>query len=734
MQGPANRWRALLLECFVRAAFPEWRLRAFRRRLQLPLSSSLPPMEPPLSEPPRPLLFLRDQKLYRLKAGLGSDDRKQCLVEGEISDNWEFTPRDTVSQEVLADRPPLRVCLVCDAGLGKTTNMEWLQAQLSQAGGRQVPILIRLDRQTPDERSAGVQEFERELNSPRADPLLEWLVDDLFAVQAAQGDAAPHLAALKRLQAQGRITLLIDGLDHAVGNSAVQKNLPRFLGSAAWSKCPIWTAGRPAAFKAFWKNPFGQDCWDFRRIAPLEEPEIRFYLDQTAGGDWYNLLQESHSLLAVPRFLRLISGILRGAIAGKKTAVARREAVTKLGLRTPADVYCKAYLEIGDESDPHPDPNTLGLLAQGLQENAEKDPLDDPRRIGLTREEEPGPENRRKRVERAAAILGAVAFELFCPENLGHPEPRFSGSTSHPLEEDAGRRVEEAGITGASTCARELRLLKGMNISTLDHLLFSEYSKSHISFRDRTSMAFFAAYWACRHEIPEKLTVTRAWVPDALFSRRLSYGEFWRFAAEMPDAGMGLTRGVRVDESRWLHMFQPLYDGTLRNEENLPIRSTEFIYRSWPRMETCTAGRQIIESKFRAGPVSRKLADGFIPLVHGVLPDDTGTFNMGDETMENPVTVGGFCLDKFCVTNLDYEQFDPSHRYRRWGRHHPVVQELNDKSADDECPVVMVSWYDAICYARWLGRYRDAAGTLYEIVLPTEVQWEYACRAGRKSR
>lgn len=108
-----------------------------------------------------------------------------------------------------------------------------------------------------------------------------------------------------------------------------------------------------------------------------------------------------------------------------------------------------------------------------------------------------------------------------------------------------------------------------------------------------------------------------------------------------------------------------------------------------------------------------------------------GTFMMGSpkdelgrsdyETQHQVTLTKGYWLGKYEVTQ------------RQWKA---VMKKNPSQFVGDDLPVDQVSWEDAMDFCKKLTAQEKAADRLpegYEYTLPTEAQWEYACRAGTTS-
>lgn len=111
-----------------------------------------------------------------------------------------------------------------------------------------------------------------------------------------------------------------------------------------------------------------------------------------------------------------------------------------------------------------------------------------------------------------------------------------------------------------------------------------------------------------------------------------------------------------------------------------------------------------------------------VPVPIGMVLIPAGLFEMGsdadhaniDEQPVHTVQVDAFYMDKREVTVRAYRHFveETGHRTPDW-------EQIAIYSPTDDHPIVLVSWHDAMAYAKWAGKR-----------LPTEAEWEKAARGG----
>ncbi len=95
---------------------------------------------------------------------------------------------------------------------------------------------------------------------------------------------------------------------------------------------------------------------------------------------------------------------------------------------------------------------------------------------------------------------------------------------------------------------------------------------------------------------------------------------------------------------------------------------------------------------------------------------EAGSFNMGsnEDSPQQPihrVNLRGFFIGKYPVTQAQYQAV--------------IGKNPSYFKGDKNCPVETVSWHDAVKFCKKLSK-----KTSQKVKIPTEAQWEYACRAG----
>ena len=189
---------------------------------------------------------------------------------------------------------------------------------------------------------------------------------------------------------------------------------------------------------------------------------------------------------------------------------------------------------------------------------------------------------------------------------------------------------------------------------------------------------------------------------------------------------------------------EALYLASARSKRRRLLASSLFCFTG-----ICFAGLTVFSAAF-PGLTSMQSPSNFV-LIRGseftMGSPETEVGRSTDET-QHQVKVNDFYMSKYEVTVAEFRRFIAESGYRTdaekagdsyvWNGsegvltkgvnwRHGVSGKVRPKSEENH-PVVHVSWNDAVEYCRWLS---EKTGKWYR--LPTEAEWEYACRAGSRT-
>ena len=624
-----------------------------------------------------------------------------------------------------------RVVLVTDAGMGKTTTLQWLCHELNRQNPRTVTILMQVA-ELPAEWNGILdcvtQEFRRNLGGGRL----------------GQEDAE---RLLRRLCEQGRLVLLFDALDQA-SDSKVD-TLNKVLGIRDVRGMPLFprvmVAGRPYMIARHLEENYpeflfrDQRAWEYLQLEDFNDRQQRYYL----GDERYNTIPRgARPILGAPRVLKYL----------------REVPTTEFSdIRTPSDVYFRA---------------TQKLLDAGINGSSAAQ--------GLT-------------AQTARLLLAAIAFEMSVVRRNfdGVTKDEILEGLAKRCRPHAAN-CQFPGLETALDCLAAMNTFLDhglLEAGCPDTFFFRDRSLQEFY------AGLWLAAFSSESDVEDlwgRIIGNRG-ASDVWHRHRDEWqdGEwYWtyRFAAEMP-AGQG---GRRPEP--WIRAMAPLYrpgDGTPQGTR----RWNEMLYRSWGVMQEYAAAKQnpakaviagfqgefqqilhlhpcrclwqalaapcrllllarlrLFLWPFRSWDLSAerkaifaqpsvvkaiarlekmRVAKRFLrefrtippggqegqPIV-SLMGSPENEQRRSDNETQHEVVLPGAQVAYFPVTNIQYELFDPLHAATRYAyryRYNP----------HDDARVVWVNWYDAWAFCAWLGI--DSNGSYYR--LPTEAEWVDACRA-----
>jgi hypothetical protein len=598
------------------------------------------------------------------------------------------------------------LCFTASAGVGKSIALEQI-AYLRSLDSEHVVIRYHFSElPTYDAHFTLVGSTQRNVLTGKTKTLVTALLKTIFPLEEKDPKSPTVtdfyeqaiLSWIKLKVAKGHVTLIVDGLDElnadlqsvtgAPGSERAHA-LSKLLHQGDYKSLHCVVAGRPYAINSdLWSDLFdsklpqhpsnGGSDWEFCLAALFTENQSKQYL----GSRYKKLASLRAQTPLTPRHLEVIRTLPDDRFGN---------------LHSLACVYWEM-----------------------LQASLQKD---------LTRKGNVGPFDRLRvpvTKEQYISYLAALA-SLTMEQSKDLLSLRLA-----PIQADLNNRVLQTPYwkLAGNTAEQKIELIEGLNSSSIE-FNYLRQGNQEVIWKDRTVMDFFAALWMVRYSTQEQRTKICDQVPRRGIKGQLDENrrDLWTFIAGMPAEAFEQFGDGTAYDARWnelaKRLLQPFSDAQ---------RPTQLMHIAWQELERrmkdqylASAAKEVMDSftqqyeDLRAqGNEDSKIIDEdliFVPIKS--LSDGSWKVAVGRplEPDNHPrlleELLGPYSVSKYPITRRLYNLFN---------RNHQVYYQDDFKlySPEPRCPVIKVSWYDALMFSRWC-RSR----------LLSEWEWEYACRGNR---